>query len=306
MGGITVLSLFVVILCIGDSLGHSWVACTDYRIENDQDKADYSPEKCRGFARLWKNGHGGGIFGQDTGFNYQPGDGATCRDPVTSPVDSGYSSTFPMATYYPGQLVTIAWPPKNHVAASCSNAFIPDFGTKIFVSVANPTSDLTTDSLTLLKDLGANKVPDGMVGYQNCPKFCENNDKALCTGNFTVPTDFQVNSIYTFTWAWSFNADTDTYTTCWEAKIVAAQPGDAIVSDTAVLVCSSNVDCPSGICNIDGYCVSADEVSSGNPVAVAVAIVFAVLFFALVAFMVLYIKFPSKLPGFMKSETESM
>jgi len=206
-----------------------------------------------------------------------------------------------MATYYPGQLITLAWPPKNHVAASCANAFIPDHGTKVYVSVANPTSDVPLTQMRRVKDLGTNTVVDGYVGYQNCPKFCENNDKALCTGNFTVPDDLQVDAIYTFTWAWAFNADTDIYTTCWEAKIVAAQPGNpnAIVSAPEVIICSSNADCTSGVCNIDGYCVTSTAANTGNSGAVAAAVVFALLFFALLAFIIVYIKFPEKLPSFM-------
>merc|ERR1719419_880857 len=55
-------------------------------------------------------------------------------------------------------------------------------------------------------------------GFQNCPAFCENMDKSLCTGSFTVPTDL-ADGIYTFQWKWVFNKGTAPYITCFEAYV---------------------------------------------------------------------------------------
>ncbi len=73
---------------------------------------------------------------------------------------------------------------------------------------ANPTADPAIASLGTVRDFGANTVPDGRVGFQNCPQFCTDNDKSLCTGCFDVPADLVVGSIYTFVWTWAFNAPT--------------------------------------------------------------------------------------------------
>jgi hypothetical protein len=60
---------------------------------------------------------------------------------------------------------------------------------------SNPTADTTQTTLknNLVFDLGGhvNGVID-FKGYQNCPKFCDNMDKSLCTGCFTVPNNLQV------------------------------------------------------------------------------------------------------------------
>lgn len=55
-------------------------------------------------------------------------------------------------------------------------------------------------------------------GFQNCPKFDENNDKALCTVCFDLEADL-APGLYSFQWQWSFNAVTDAYTSCWEAQV---------------------------------------------------------------------------------------
>lgn len=51
------------------------------------------------------------------------------------------------------------------------------------------------------------------------PAFCENPDKAVCFGDFVVPNDAPSGRVCTFMWYWIFNANTDPYTTCWEACI---------------------------------------------------------------------------------------
>jgi len=227
--------LFSLLAC---AYGHSWVSCTDYNIQNTNDAQVYSPALCQGYPRGWAAAFCEGTnnaFGVDCGYNYQPGgSGAICKMPLKTAYTSSYSALSPMATYSPGQRVCLAWPPKNHVAASCANRFIPDHGTKLYMSGPNPTSDPTNlaslrATSTLVKDFGTNTAADQYQGFQNCPKFCQNNDKALCTGCFNLPTNLQAGATYSFYWTWAFNADTDVYTSCWEAKI-APNSGPAEVS----------------------------------------------------------------------------
>jgi len=202
-------------------LAHSWVACTDYRILSDDDGKTFNPANCYAYARNWKDGHATTVFGLDTGYDYRPNNAPLCKYPLSGPISNYYSDQYPMAQYTPGQRVCLAWPPKNHVTATCVNPYIPDNGLKIFVSSPNPTSDPADASgMRLVKDFGKNTQADQFIGFQHCPLFCQDNDKALCTNCFDVPSDLQVGSTYTFVWEWAFNSLTDLYSSCWEAQIV--------------------------------------------------------------------------------------
>jgi len=216
----------VALLCLFVSLAvaHSWLGCSDYRITSPADEKVFNPANCKAYGRNWKSlGNPGGIFGLDNGYNYQTSS-ANCRDPLVLPYSSGYSATYDMATYTVGQNVCMAWPAKNHVAATCDNANIPDAGLVIYVSKPNPTANPDVASLTVVKAFPRNTVADKLVGFQHCPDFCNNRDKATCTGCFTVP-NLQVGATYTFIWAWSFNGPQDVYSNCWEAQIKAGGNG---------------------------------------------------------------------------------
>ncbi|KAG2389410.1 hypothetical protein C9374_013970 [Naegleria lovaniensis] len=200
-------------------LAHSWIDCTDYTEKNG---AYYSSSKCRARPRNWA-AHAAinSAFGGDTGCNHQS---ETCKYILSnSNYASFYTSSFPMATYRPGQEVCLAWPAKNHVAASCTNPYIPDTSNKIYISSVNPTNDPSTNNWQLLVDWGNNVAPatlenGGGKAYQNCPKFCENMDKALCTGCFTIPANLPEGR-YAFQWRWVFNAGSAPYTSCWDAQV---------------------------------------------------------------------------------------
>jgi len=152
-------------------------------------------------------------FGQDTGFNQQPEE--SCH---TGPESN--SAAFPMARYKQGQEVVLAWPSKNHVAAVCTNPFIPDTALELFIAPLD--ADGHPDEFTQVKasfsdDPHEDKKID-FKGFQNCPAFCENMDKSLCTGSFHVP-DGLPDGMYTFQWKWEFNAGTAPYITCFDAYI---------------------------------------------------------------------------------------
>merc|ERR1719222_816338 len=129
-------------------------------------------------------------------------------------------ASYPMARYKQGQEVVLAWPSKNHVAATCTNAFIPDTLLELFIAAEDADGhpdDFVKIPASFSDEPHVNGVMD-FKGFQNCPKFCDNMDKALCTGSFFVPSDLP-DGVYTFQWKWEFNAGTAPYITCFEAYV---------------------------------------------------------------------------------------
>lgn len=189
---------------------HSWVHCTDYR----GDTVTYDPDACFGNPRpLDGKVPGMTPFGTDTGFNQQPGASRCHSYEETHP-------SYPMATYQRGQQITLAWPTKNHVAATCTNAFIPDTSLELFVA---PFTSLEAENAwtEVSASFSDNPHVNGQMdfqGFQNCPDFCNNMDKSLCTGTFIVP-DTLDDGKYTFQWRWEFNSGTTPYVTCFEANV---------------------------------------------------------------------------------------
>jgi len=195
----------------GLASAHSWVHCTDYR----GDTSTFEPEQCMGNPRpLDGKVPGMTPFGVDTGFNQQPG-ATQCHS--TDPQHPSY----PMANYQRGQQITLAWPAKNHVAAECTNAFIPDTALELFVAPFLSTTATDYDWKQVSASFSDNPHVNGQqdfLGFQNCPRFCENMDKSLCTGTFIVPNDLN-DGMYTFQWRWEFNQGTQPYVTCFEAEV---------------------------------------------------------------------------------------
>ena len=145
-----VLAACAVLLCSFSSvLGHSWLGCADYR--GDVSTFDWS--KCYAFPRNFQAGMqlsstkptDPSAIGNDMGFNYNGGD--SCNKPMTSPVSSAYSTTYPMAVYEQGGTYCLAHPTKNHVAGDkCTNAYIPDTRMTVFRSGVNPSSSRASTS----------------------------------------------------------------------------------------------------------------------------------------------------------------
>jgi hypothetical protein len=185
----------------------------------------------------------------------------------------------------------LAWPAKNHVSASCANSNIPDGGTLIYAHGPNPTTEPTLATARKIFTFETNTAPNQYKGFQNCPKFCENQDKALCTGCFNLPTDLQSGAVYTFSWVWTFNPG-EIYSSCWEARIegnpVTGQPtqgqsqpgqgtngcGDATFCATA---CGGEDKIKSCTCDAGQF-----QVECGGAVPLAAAVwMLAICFFAL-------------------------
>lgn len=205
---------------------HSWVRCSDYKAEITG--GDYDESQCEGWIRGWE--YDGVTFGQDRGINYQVevgGGQSLCQRSMTgsSSNNYGFANTDKIPSYTAGSSVRVVWPAKNHANYECFN-YIPDTSMKLFFNPnVNPSADLPNTESTmiaqgyeLVKDWhdGCSAGEDG-CGFQNCPKFCENTDKATCFGDFTVP-NVDTSGYYTFVWYWIFNPGSP-YITCWEAYI---------------------------------------------------------------------------------------
>jgi endoglucanase len=209
--------LFLLAATILQVQGHSWVACTDYQLM-ENDSWVYNVTRCKGFARnaaqfLPKNQP----IGTDTGYNSQDD---PCGQPRTT-----YPVEFPMATYVVGQQRCLIWPSKNHVA-NLNNPWIPDGGVKLKAHFGD-TDPVSASSLSVVADFGISPFGQALMnrgyafprpGFQNCPRFDDNNDKSMCGQCFTVPD--LTPGVWTFVWEWEFNAG-QYYRTCFEAKVAS-------------------------------------------------------------------------------------
>lgn len=207
------------------SYQHSWLECTDYRIENENDKNYYNDAKCFGYARGGQRQHEAG-FGVDTGFDFR--DQSRCQ----STDMNSYNDFTPRAVYTQGQRVCLAYPPKNHVAETCTNRFIPDQGVNIIRSNIQNSDDF--NGAKFYPHLNGEHVK-GQIdfkGFQNCPKFCENMDKALCTMCFDLEPNTPTG-VYTFKWTWEFNPG-EFYYACWDAEIKPSNGQQPTVSPVPV------------------------------------------------------------------------
>lgn len=199
------------------SAAHSWIHCTDYR----GDVNYFSEEDCHGHPRIF-NGELPRMFdfGVDRGFDEQrtPTDLMQCQtvQPSLSEV-----ATHDIARYRQGETYTLAWPSKNHVAAPCTNPYIPDTSLELFIEPFSAGGDPALFSQVVDASFSREPHEHGKIdfkGFQHCPAFCENMDKSLCTGTFVVPADL-ADGYYTFQWRWVFNSGTAAYVTCFEAYI---------------------------------------------------------------------------------------
>nr|AIG55508.1 secreted protein [Thraustotheca clavata] len=202
---------------------HSWLECTDYVVSSPTQTLVWDSSLCHGRARCSARQTEAG-FGADTGFNHH---GKDCQCAYGS---DGVTVATP--TYTPGQRVCLAYPPKNHVADTCTNSYIPDNGVTISRTALGATNDdFGTKTYNHLN--GEHKTGSiDYKGFQNCPNFCSNMDKALCTMCFDLESDI-VPGKYSFKWQWEFNTN-DFYSTCWEATIASSSGGSIPVAAASV------------------------------------------------------------------------
>jgi len=233
------MKLFISLLAFSISVSaHSWVECVDYNGPTDI----YDPSKCNGRPRPLSDGRNvGSLFGGDIGMDHRPGtSGNQCQGNVGRGLSGNYGGSNPLVSYQVGSTYTLAWPPKNHVAAACTNPYIPDTALDLYVAAYNGQSDPAKFTQAVPASFSALRHEQDEIdfqGFQNCPNFCNpaagGTDKSLCTGTFTIPD--LPSGVYTFQWHWAFNSATDIYTTCWEANIV----GGSGTSSTTTLTTTS-------------------------------------------------------------------
>jgi hypothetical protein len=221
-----ILPLFLIQL--GYVSSHSWLQCTNYKITSDNDKNYFNASNCLGRSRCgWnslldeeKSGFG---TDSDLQFTRDPNACQCYKDNAKA-----YTKEAPMSHYDLGQTVCLAYPAKNHVAENCkahpntTNEFIPDGGITIAMS-ALPNTE-TYDVVIPHQNGIHQKGKIDYKGYQNCPKFCEEPDKALCTICFKLGDDIPYGT-YSLHWKWEFNPN-EYYVTCWEATIGTAPCDD--------------------------------------------------------------------------------
>lgn len=196
--------LFVLALaCFQLVSGHSWIECSDYNIKSFDELSTFNRELCKGYPRSFKNQLNAG-FGVDTGYNHRQSD---CR--------YAYDSSDRIASYQAGQTIFISHPPKNHVADTCTNPYIPStsFVVKMSSEAEKDTFDID------LKMLGGEHVKGQIdhLGFQRCYKFCENMERAHCLSGWQLPTTI-TSGRHSFMWRWEFNKD-ENYTSCFDAMI---------------------------------------------------------------------------------------
>ena len=214
--------------CILNKLNaHSWLECVDYE---DNTVAPYNKDKCNGFPRGFERQFREG-FGIDTGFNSLGHENQNC--PIQYSPD--LYKNVKMAEYVPGQDINFVAPSKGHVAADCTNAFMPDNGIKIFRS-SQPFSEDYTVPLTMNGMPHINGQID-FLGFQRCFNFCENKDKAPCYHSFKLDTGVTQSGIYNFKWVWEFNVG-EYYISCFDAMINV--DGSIPITNSPIININSN------------------------------------------------------------------
>jgi len=230
---------------------------------------------CTGWIRGWE--FNGVDFGQDRGINYQVGVGggqSLCQSTLSGSADSdyGYANTDKIAQYKVGETVRLVWPAKNHANYECFGN-IPDTSMKLYMSpTVNPSSDISNTGSDNMIGLGYELVQDWHegctpgsdgCGFMNCPRFCENTDRATCFGDFVVPA-VDTSGYYTFVWYWIFNPGSP-YISCYEAYIDAeAVTEDEIAEDTFDESPGSNAGTVSKYQTQMPICVSGMEYDAGQ------------------------------------------
>jgi len=216
--------MICILFLLAGVYSHSWLHCTKY----EGDLEVFQPEQCLGNPRPLggnRNVNDNG-FGQDIGMDFRPaGGGARCQGNAQAGLASNYGGPANLVTYKAGQTYTLAWPPKNHVAAECTNGNIPDTFLRLYMTPYDETAGDPDQDTFKAGQVKASFSDDphvrgqmDMKGFQNCPRFCDDTDKSLCTGTFTIGADVPPG-VYTFQWYWAFNSEADLYATCWEATV---------------------------------------------------------------------------------------
>lgn len=178
----------ILVLLFNKTYGHSWLHCLDYDNKASLKVGAIQNNLCKKYPRGITDSV---VFGNDVGFDYIPKSDIACK--------FGPGSLVPMVKNTKYRLI---WPAKNHRADTCTNPYIPDNQLKLFlipgkITDKDPLLSTWSKSEFLINDFKANGGP----GFQNCPDFCTNTDKAPCFGDFQFPATL-VNGQYKALWMW--------------------------------------------------------------------------------------------------------
>jgi len=272
------LSVVLAVACVATRVSaHSWVWCTDYNVQNataepmgpdetDAARRNYDDSLCDGYPPSFPTFVDRNDFGRDSGYENRPSADQLCLNSRTN----SYSTDFPQANYISGQTVCVAYPAKNHVAAQTTNPFIPDNGVRVYRSNINPGNDgfiqgfqgtefMQNGRLTDFNGVHQAQTID-YLGFQNCPDFDANNDRALCTMCFEIGN--LERGEYQFAWFWEFNGG-EFYSTCWNAMVLendgappletSSEPGmGATTVQTTTTRVVPTVPAGQDICDVEG------------------------------------------------------
>ena len=227
-----------ILLFLAQIEGHSWLECTNYKAETELQKQYYDKSACLGYPRCGVQQARTG-FGVDTG-NSHRFNAKTSRECKCSR-RAYYAPDTPKARYLPGQKVCLAYPAGAHVAAPCTHKYVPDGGVTIQRSLKDSLEDNFPHKYAHENGQHVNGVVD-YKGFQNCPKFCEDPAKALCTICFTLEDDI-VPGIYNFQWKWHFHMGM-IYTSCWDAFVLSATQAIASQAVNETSVVANSIETP--------------------------------------------------------------
>jgi hypothetical protein len=191
-------------ICCFYVAAHSWLHCVDYPQNAPLTVNSIQNNLCS----AWPRGASSSlVFGLDIGLDYIPNDSAPCR----------FKPGSEYVLYEANKTYRILWPAKNHQSDACTNPYIPDTQLKLFfypgeLSKTDPPLSIWTENQFLIKDFRLNGK-----GFQNCPDFCSNTDKAPCFGEFSPPNVGYFKAL----WLWEFNKG-QFYTSCFDVRVHAS------------------------------------------------------------------------------------
>lgn len=189
-------------LLVAQISAHSWLHCVNYDKTAPLTVGSIQNSLCGAFPRGMNQNN---VFGIDVGQDYVPSNNVACKQRPGA-----------LLQMRKDQLYKIIWPAKNHKSDACTNPYIPDNKLRLFAypgGPADPDPPLSEwiSPQYLLKDLKS----DGK-GFQNCPDFCTNPDKAPCYGEVSYQS--LANGVYKVLWYWEFNTG-QFYTHCYDISI---------------------------------------------------------------------------------------
>ncbi len=193
---------FVLYALLHIAASHSWLHCVNYDKNASLMSGTIDNSKCMAYPRDITSEF---VFGVDRGIDYQPANGKPCR-----------TSSGLMVNYRKGGTYRLLWPAKNHQSDVCTNPYIPDNQLKVFfypttAGAQDPSLSEWAQEKYLVQDFKKNGK-----GFQNCPDFCSNTDKAPCFGDLKVPENF--GGFYKVLWYWEFNKG-QIYTHCYDVEV---------------------------------------------------------------------------------------